>query len=131
MSKKNEKSDKKYLHHYNELQFQIKSKANKTDKIQIMFFYCKLNEFIHRKIHEQLKLFIIKKNIIALMKKLWFNLFFCEQKEVSLYQKKSESFQKTNNRSGTKSEEKIFQSDKDWFVKCFNCNKIDHLVKNC
>ena len=113
MNKKNEKLNEKYLCHYNELQFQIKSKANKTDKIQIMFFYCKLNELICKKIHEQLKLFIIKKNIIALAKKLQLNLFFCEQKEVSLYQKKLKSFQKTNNRSGTKSERKISQNDKD------------------
>ena len=131
VSKKNEKLNEKYLCHYNKLQFQIKSKANKTDKIQIMFFYCELNEFIHKKICEQSKLFIIKKNMIALAKKLWFNLFFCEQKEASSYQKKLKSFQKTNNRFGTKSEKKISQNNKDQFIKCFNCNKISHLTKNC
>ena len=130
-NKKNEKTDKKYLHCYNELQFQIKSKANKINKIQIMFFYCRLNKLIYRKICKQSELFIIKKNIIAFAKKLWFNLFFCEQKEASLYQKKLKSFQKTNNRSEIKSKKKISQSDKDWFVKCFNCNKINHLAKNC
>ena len=84
-SKKNEKSDEKYFYCYNKLQFQIKSKVNKTDKIQIMFFYSELNEFIHKKICEQSELFIIKKNMIALVKKLWFNLFFCKQKKASLY----------------------------------------------
>ena len=131
VSKKNEESNEKYLYHYNELQFQIKSKANKTDKIQIMFFYCELNKFIHRKIHEQLELFIIKKNIIAFAKKLWLNLFFCEQKKASLYQKKSELFQKTNNKFKTKSEKKISQNNRNQFIKCFNCNKISHLTKNC
>ena len=131
MNKKNEKLNEKYLHHYNKLQFQIKSKTNKTDKIQIIFFYCRLNKFIYRKIYEQLKLFIIKKNIIALVKKLWFNLFFCEQKEASLYQKKLKSFQKTNNRSRTKFKKKISQSNRNQSVKCFNCNKINHLAKNC
>ena len=131
MNKKNEKSNKKYLHHYNELQFQIKSKANKINKIQIIFFYCRLNEFICRKIHKQLKLFIIKKNMIVLTKKLWFNLFFCEQKEASLYQKKLKSFQKINNKFETKSEKKTFQNNKNQFIKCFNCNKINHFTKNC
>ena len=131
VSKKNEKLNEEYLCCYNKLQFQIKSKANKTDKIQIMFFYCELNEFICRKIHKQSELFIIKKDMVALVKKLQFNLFFCKQKEASPYWKKLKSFQKTNNKSGTKSEGKTFQNDRDQFIKCFNCNKIDHLTKNC
>ena len=76
-------------------------------------------------------LFIIKKNMIALTKKLWFNLFFCEQKEKSLYQKKLKLSQKTNNKSKTKSEKKISQNNRNQFVKCFNYDKIDHFTKNC
>jgi len=99
VNKKNEEFDEKYLCCYNELQFQIENEVNKIDKIQIMFFYCDLNELICRKICKQFELLTTKKNIIILIKKLWSNLFFYKQQTVQFYQKKFKLHNKKNERS--------------------------------
>ena len=131
VSKKDGELDEEYLHRYNELQFQIGSEANKADKIQVMLFYCGLDEPIYRKIREQPELPTTKEDMVALAKKLRPNLSFREQKGAPPYRKKSESFQKANNKSGTKPEGKAPQGDRDRSIKCFNCDKVGHLAKDC
>ncbi len=96
-----------------------------------MFFYCKLNKSMHRKICEQFQLLIITEDIMILIKKLSLNLFNYKHKTVSLYWKKSELYNKNNNKSAVKLNEKSAQSKWDQFIKCFNCDKTDYIVKNC
>lgn len=131
VNKKNEESDEKYLCYYNELQFQIENEVNKIDKIQIMFFYCDLNELICRKICKQFELLTTKKNIIILIKKLWSNLFFYKQQTVQFYQKKFKLHNKKNERSVIKLNKKLINNKKNHFIKCFNYNRSDYLMKNC
>lgn len=130
-SKRNEESDKKYLYHYNELQFHIESEVNKMNKIHVMLFYCELNKLMCRKICKQSQLLTITENMMTLTKKLCLNLSHCEHKMTLLYWEKLKLYNKKNDRSVIKLNEKSSHSEWNWLIKCFNCDKIDYLMKNC
>lgn len=118
-NERNRESDEKYFCYYNELQFQIEDKTNK------------MNESIYRKICEQFQLLIITENMMILVKKLWSNLTNHKHKMISLYQKKSKPYSKNNDKSAVKLNDKFSQSKWDWSIKCFNCDRTSHIVKNC
>lgn len=130
-SKRDGESDEEYLRRYNELQFQIGDEANKADKIQVMLFYCGLNEPMHRKIHEQSQLSITTEDMVALAKKLRPNLPNHKHKAVPPYRKKSEPCNKGNDRPAAKPEGKPSQGERDRSIKCFNCDRTGHIAKDC